>query len=284
MSLVMLGRAGGYARALPWWLVAAAAHLLVLVWLSARGAAVQAPSVLSVGVVEMAWVQVPAPSRQVTAEVHPTESAPPASAKVPESQPIPQVEPQLVAQASAKPVRSDKAKQPIKPRVKPPVKQQAKPQAQTPAQLEVKAEPTPAPAASATSAQASAASAVAAVPVPTGEVGGEQVAPSSFASPLRTPPSPPLVQAPTAAKYLQNPRPDYPRLSRRMREEGTVILRVLVSVAGAAQELSVAQSSGFQRLDQAAVEAVKAWRFVPGTRDGEAQAMWFQVPIVFRMD
>lgn len=284
MSLVMFGRAGGYARALPWWLVAAAAHLLVLVWLSARGAAVQAPSVLSVGVVEMAWVQVPAPSRQVTAEVRPTESAPPASAKVPESQPTPQADPKPLAQASAKPVRSDKAKQPIKPRVKPPVKRQAKPQAPTPAQPEVKAEPTPAPAASATSAQASAASAVAAVPVPTGEVGGEQVAPSSFASPLRTPPSPPLVQAPTAAKYLQNPRPDYPRLSRRMREEGTVILRVLVSVAGAAQELSVAQSSGFQRLDQAAVEAVKAWRFVPGTRDGEAQAMWFQVPIVFRMD
>ncbi len=85
----------------------------------------------------------------------------------------------------------------------------------------------------------------------------------------------------TDAQYLQNPKPRYPPISHRLGEQGTVLVQVLVSEKGLAQDAQVKTSSGFYRLDNAALTTVLTWRFVPGKRAGVPQAMWFTVPITF---
>ena len=80
------------------------------------------------------------------------------------------------------------------------------------------------------------------------------------------------------ASYLNNPKPPYPPMSKRLGETGTVILKVLVGADGTAKEVQIRKSSGFERLDMAAQEAVRKWRFVPGTRGGVPEDMWFNVP------
>lgn len=83
------------------------------------------------------------------------------------------------------------------------------------------------------------------------------------------------------ADYLHNPKPTYPAISRKMGEQGVVVLLVLVGADGSAQEVKVRHSSGYPRLDQAALAAVKNWRFVPGKRGGVPQAMTVEVPLRF---
>jgi protein TonB len=86
-----------------------------------------------------------------------------------------------------------------------------------------------------------------------------------------------------AREDLANPAPVYPTLSRRLGEEGTVVLRVQIDSEGLARTVELAQSSGYPRLDQAALEAVRRWRFAPAQRDGRAVEAWVRVPIVFRL-
>ena len=86
-----------------------------------------------------------------------------------------------------------------------------------------------------------------------------------------------------AAAYLSNPAPAYPDVARRLRQEGTVQLRVLVSPSGSASAVSIASSSGVASLDQAALRAVRRWRFKPAQRDGLAVAATVQVPIRFEL-
>jgi protein TonB len=96
--------------------------------------------------------------------------------------------------------------------------------------------------------------------------------------------APPTLSPPNyKAAYLSNPPPAYPRVSRRNGEEGTVVLRVRVSAAGAAIQVQVERTSGSERLDAAALEAVKAWRFVPARRGAEAIEASVLVPIVFSL-
>ena len=95
---------------------------------------------------------------------------------------------------------------------------------------------------------------------------------------------PPLTQPIFNADYLDNPAPAYPPLSRRLHEEGRVILRVLVSVRGIADEVQVRTPSGSARLDEAARETVRGWRFVPAKRGAEPVAAWVLIPISFRLE
>lgn len=98
-------------------------------------------------------------------------------------------------------------------------------------------------------------------------------------------PAGPQIELPSSdADYLQNPKPVYPAQSRRMREQGKVVVRVLIGVDGLAQAVEVRKSSGFERLDEAALATVKSWHYVPGKRAGVAQAMWFSVPINFVLE
>ena len=99
------------------------------------------------------------------------------------------------------------------------------------------------------------------------------------------PPAPPVVQLPSSnADYLQNPKPAYPPLSKRLGEQGKVIVRVLIGADGVPQKAELRQSSGFDRLDQAALATVLKWRYVPGKRGGVAEDMWFNVPINFVLE
>jgi periplasmic protein TonB len=96
--------------------------------------------------------------------------------------------------------------------------------------------------------------------------------------------APTLVEPSADADYLKNPPPPYPRISRRMGEQGTVIVRVFISVQGLPDKAEVRTSSGFARLDQAALDAVQRWRFVPGRRNGTPEAMWFNIPVRFVLE
>ena len=98
-------------------------------------------------------------------------------------------------------------------------------------------------------------------------------------------PSPPKMEQPSSdADYLNNPKPPYPPLSKRMGEQGKVVIRTLIGVDGTAREASIHKSSGFDRLDQAALTTARKWRYVPGKRAGVAEAMWFNVPFTFVLE
>jgi protein TonB len=80
------------------------------------------------------------------------------------------------------------------------------------------------------------------------------------------------------AQYLNNPTPPYPALSKRLGEQGKVVIRTFIDADGTAKQAQIKQSSGFDRLDQAALATALKWRYVPGKRAGVAEAMWFDVP------
>ena len=86
------------------------------------------------------------------------------------------------------------------------------------------------------------------------------------------------------AHGLNNPKPAYPRMSRRLNEQGQVVIRVFVAADGSAQQGEVKTSSGYDRLDQEALRTVLRWKFVPGQRFGAPEAMWFNVPVNFVLE
>jgi len=97
--------------------------------------------------------------------------------------------------------------------------------------------------------------------------------------------APVKVQLPSNdADYLNNPKPAYPAMSRRLGEQGRVIVRTLIGEDGVPQKAEVQRSSGFERLDRAAVDTALRWRYVPGKRAGVAEAMWFNLPMNFVLD
>lgn len=98
-------------------------------------------------------------------------------------------------------------------------------------------------------------------------------------------PAPVLVTPPIFnADYLDNPAPAYPPLARRMREQGRVVLRVLIGAEGTAADVQVRTSSGFARLDDAARETVRRWKFIPAKRGAQAVEAWVLIPISFKLE
>ena len=99
------------------------------------------------------------------------------------------------------------------------------------------------------------------------------------------PPAPPKIDLPSSdAAYLNNPTPTYPAISKRLGEQGKVVLRVLIGTDGLPQKVEISKSSGFDRLDRQAQEAVMRWRFVPGKRNGVPETMWNLVPVNFVLE
>lgn len=97
-------------------------------------------------------------------------------------------------------------------------------------------------------------------------------------------PSPgPSVGESTSLQVTRRVDPLYPPASRRADEQGAVRLRVLVDERGRPQEVQVAQSSGYPRLDEAAVTAVKRWVFAPAMQDAAPIPTWTQVNVVFQL-
>lgn len=117
----------------------------------------------------------------------------------------------------------------------------------------------------------------------------------SAETPAATPPAPaepapqtaslaPPTPASFSAAYLRNPAPRYPVAARRAGEQGTVTLKVLVGSDGLPQRVEVEKTSGSSRLDTAALDAVRRWRFVPARRGSNAIESWVLVPVVFRLE
>ena len=142
---------------------------------------------------------------------------------------------------------------------------------------------TPAPAPDAPVAVAAAAVSPAPLPPIAAPAAPVAVAAAPVQAEQRPTPAPaPKLELPSSdADYLQNPKPVYPPLSKRLGEQGTVTVRVLIGTDGTAQQGEIQKSSGFDRLDQAALATVLQWRFVPGKRAGKPEAMWFAVPIAW---
>lgn len=96
--------------------------------------------------------------------------------------------------------------------------------------------------------------------------------------------SAPVTEARVDARYDHNPTPPFPRMSKDLRESGEVLLRVRVSAEGTVLDVAIAQSSGFPRLDSAARDAVKRWRFLPARQGDEKIESSVQVPLRFVLD
>jgi protein TonB len=97
-------------------------------------------------------------------------------------------------------------------------------------------------------------------------------------------PAPPAPTPPRPANYLNNPKPPYPALSKRLGEEGTVRLNILVNSDGSVARLELARSSGHPRLDRSAMETVQSsWKFEPARPGGRPVAAWVIVPIQFTL-
>ena len=107
---------------------------------------------------------------------------------------------------------------------------------------------------------------------------------NSNAKPAANPGSPTLSPVRFDVAYLQNPAPVYPAMSRRLGEEGKVLLRVKVSADGNPLTVNLEKSSNFTRLDDSALQVVNRWRFVPAKRGEEAIEASVIVPIVFRLE
>lgn len=108
----------------------------------------------------------------------------------------------------------------------------------------------------------------------------EQSAPESKPEPK---PEPKIEPPRFGVSYLNNPQPLYPPISRRMGEQGRVLLKVLVNANGDAETVDLDTGSGFERLDQAAMDAVKKWRFIPAKRNNQPLSAYVLVPISFSL-
>ena len=118
-------------------------------------------------------------------------------------------------------------------------------------------------------------------PVPVPEV-VPPPAPIVAEAPKPAPPPPPI--PPRPADYLDNPKPPYPALSKRLGEEGVVRLNILVNPDGSVARLEIVKSSGYARLDESARKTVQSsWKFEPARQAGKPVAAWVIVPIQFTL-
>lgn len=101
-----------------------------------------------------------------------------------------------------------------------------------------------------------------------------------------SPPSPVVLDAEPdyRADYLNNPKPPYPMVARRMGYHGTVVLDVEVLAEGRAGEVTLHKSCGYEILDKSAIQTVKTWRFLPARRFGQPVTQNFLVPIKFSLE
>lgn len=85
----------------------------------------------------------------------------------------------------------------------------------------------------------------------------------------------------SVVEYLREPAPQYPTQSRRLREQGVVVLRVVIDERGRACDIAIESSSGYARLDRAAQEAVASAAFRPYVEDGAPRRAQVLIPIEF---
>lgn len=120
------------------------------------------------------------------------------------------------------------------------------------------------------------------VPAPVPEPPAAAASAPVAAGPVQAPA--PVTAARYDAAYLHNPEPKYPPISRRLGEQGKVLLKVRVTAEGLPAAVDLERSSSFERLDEAARQVVGRWRFVPAKRGEQAIEASVIVPIVFRLE
>lgn len=179
---------------------------------------------------------------------------------IPPPKPLPVIEVALLAPPPP-PKLALKPPEPPRPEPRPKTKSQTKP-APRPL-LEPQAEPER--------------EAVAVAPTP-------MVAPPMPEAPPRIAPEPALEGPRFNAAYLNNPPPAYPLAARRRGIDGRVLVRAEIQADGSCSRVELKAGSGSDLLDQAALEAVRKWRFVPARKGGQVVVAWVEVPITFKLE
>jgi protein TonB len=108
--------------------------------------------------------------------------------------------------------------------------------------------------------------------------------PAEVPAPPSAPAPEPRQIPPSAVQYLDAPVLQVPQASARAGESGRSVVRVLIDEHGLPRTVQIAQSSGFKRLDEAALAAVRRARFRPYTENGQPQAGWAHIPLVFELE
>ena len=118
--------------------------------------------------------------------------------------------------------------------------------------------------------------------------------------PAPTPPAPPAPVAPpvppapapaaprqvvlTDSDWVRMPEVEYPLASRRLKEEGTVVVRALIDTRGVPKQAVLQRSSGHTRLDQQALRAAMTARVKPRTENGVPFEFWIAMPLAFELE
>jgi protein TonB len=127
-----------------------------------------------------------------------------------------------------------------------------------------------------------------AAPTPVNTIAAVASTPQAVAppSPVQTAPAPVAAPVVTAAVISASgcEKPEYPSASKRMEEEGTVLLKFLVGVDGKVIESAIEKSSGFRRLDEAARAGLSKCQFKPSTLDGKPQQSWASMKFTWRLE
>jgi protein TonB len=123
-------------------------------------------------------------------------------------------------------------------------------------------------------------------PIQPAPVQPQPPAPAAKAEPS-APPAPPAPSRPrilNGVKIISMPQPDYPTVSRRMGETGTVVVHIFINTNGLpdASKTEILQSSGYPRLDQEALKAALRARFVPFIEGDKAIAGYVKQPFTFK--
>lgn len=173
----------------------------------------------------------------------------------------PSIDVQIISEQLTLPVEP----QPVQPPPEPP-RPRPKPEPQVKPRSEPVPEPTPQPVAE---------------PAPSTPPPPPQ-APAAPTAPVEAPvvTTPPRIDA----AHSGNNKLTYPLTSRRLKEEGTALLSIFVNADGTVGEVKLLKSSGFERLDRAAMESVKKWKLIPARRGREPVAAWYEQPVKFNLN
>lgn len=96
--------------------------------------------------------------------------------------------------------------------------------------------------------------------------------------------SSPVVKTFRDRDIFLNPKPIYPLLSRRMREQGAVQLKLCIDGRGRVENVQLIKSSGYEKLDRSAIEGVREWKFSALESQDQAISHCYHLPIHFRLE
>jgi protein TonB len=128
------------------------------------------------------------------------------------------------------------------------------------------------------------------IPPPEINIAQQAPRPTAITTVTNTPAPTPAPPAPRPTGVTVKPvvkakncrEPDYPAVSERLGEAGSVVLQLLVGVDGKVTDSKIESSSGYERLDKAAQAALSRCRFTPGTVDGAPAPGWAQLKYTFK--